>query len=358
LLIAAAGIGLHRTWTRPVVAATGGIIALAAAFFVVISVIADTGLLQHITSQQSELSAIYGQFGYSVPRTIPASIGFFGLPGQWRTIINELRPGWFASIAGGSMMLGSNFRALAASFRNARRRIRLGVWIISAAVLLLLMARPVASNLFANAALTATEAGDYQSALSDFRTMDALDHDMVLRSGVEVGWGTALEGIGNRESPLALLADSRLQQSRGNGSGQLAELQQALHNSPNDPVLIEEYLVAGRKAALSGQDPGALQLLISTASGDTPTSEYTLARLLYERHAYSDAFDHFTRVLDTVNEPNVRSSAYTYKGLCEIRLGHPQAGRGYLLNAVSADVEYNNSLARSLTTGLYQALPD
>jgi tetratricopeptide (TPR) repeat protein len=358
LLIATAGIARHRKWTRPLVAATGAIIAIAAAFFVVISVIADQGLLQHITAQQSELSAIFGQFGYSVPRTVPASIGFISLPGQWRTIVNELRPGWFASIAGGAMMLGSNFRVFAAAFRNARRRTRLGVWIISAAVLLLLMARPIAANLFADAALTATEAGDYQSALNDFQTMNALDHDMVLRSGIEVGWGTALEGIGNRDSPLELLADSRLQQSRGNGSGQLVDLQQALHDSPNDPVLIEEYLVAGRKAATSGQDPGALQLLISTSSGDTPTTEYTLARLLYERHAYSEAFDHFTRVLDTVNEPNVRSSAYTYQGLCEIRLGHPEAGRGYLLNAVSADVEYNNSLARSLSTGLYQALPD
>jgi hypothetical protein len=63
----------------------------------------------------------------------------------------------------------------------------------------------------------------------------------------------------------------------------------------------------------------------------------------------------FNQVLNLARDANVRSSAYTYIALCEIRLANPAAGRRYLVMALSTDREYNNTLARTLAAGLYVA---
>jgi hypothetical protein len=349
---------LWRTRGRPSLAAFGGG-ALAVAVplvFVALTTLSDMGLVQHLNAQAGELRSVTQLFGYKVPRTQPSSLLFIPLSGPWRTIASALRPGWFLAAGGGIVLMLANARAAWSAACKARVRAWLALAVTVVVAALVLFAKPVAANLVATQALTTAQSGDYATAIQQFATMNAIDHDMRLRAGVEVAWGSALRSLGDRNSPLALLADAGAQSAAGNTLGELDDLRRAATAAPDDPVITAAYRSSSLRAAEQSGTPGLLIPLVNSPIGDFASEHYVLARVYYGVSDFADALPQFTRVLDETSEPNTRSSAYTYRALCELHLGDKQQARTDLLRAVATDVEYNNSLARSLTTGLYRAI--
>jgi hypothetical protein len=135
----------------------------------------------------------------------------------------------------------------------------------------------------------------------------------------------------------------------GDALGQVTELRQAVLLDPANPVLQQQLDQASQVLAVTEQNPGPLQAL----SHPTVADLYTEGRIDYARADYPAAMTCFRAVLTMTGDGNVISSAYTYLALSELKQGHASQARLDLLRAASADVGYNNTLARSLLAGLY-----
>jgi tetratricopeptide (TPR) repeat protein len=337
--------------------AVGTIAFATPLLFVALTTLSDMSLLEHLRNQNTEMHAITGLLGYGIPRTAPTSILFIPLSGALRNIANTLRPGWFLAAAGGAALMLGNLRAAGLAIGRIRLPALLAVSGSSVLILAILFARPVAANIVADQALTTAQDGDYAKAVTQFSLMSALDPDMRLRSGVELAWAKARLALGDRSSSMALYAQAQAEAAGGDVEAELDDLRRAMEDAPGDPVITEAYLDAARFASEQAGDPGPLEAVVNTRFGDLPAEHYALGRVFYRDGDFADALPQFTRTLDETEENNTRSTAYTYRALCEIHLGNPLQARTDLLLAVRADVEYNNSLARSLATGLYQAVP-
>ena len=122
-------------------------------------------------------------------------------------------------------------------------------------------------------------------------------------------------------------------------------------------MIVQELISQARKAALIDNNRGLMQAIVSQRYGDLPAAHYALGRILYKGGDFDHAIDQFLRTIQLTNDPNVRSSAYTYVSLSETAMGRDSDARSHLLTAIALDTEYNNSLARSLAAGLYVSEP-
>ena len=110
----------------------------------------------------------------------------------------------------------------------------------------------------------------------------------------------------------------------------------------------------GQQIDLLDNDTPALSWLYQLEQID-PTNiyaHYTIGRILYDVHDYSDCESEMraTLALNTLND--VQSSAYTYMALSKIGMGDPIAAREYLFKAQDLDPEYRNNTARQDISGL------
>jgi len=337
-------------------AVCGAVMALLPLLFVVQSSISDFQLVQHIYQQNAEMRAITFQLGYSIPRSGPTSVLLLPITGPTRAIATDLRPGWLMSLAGGAMLLAYGIVPLLRGLRSDRR-LRWGT--LGATVLLaILLGRGVFANYIASSAESASQAGEYSRSTQLFDYAQRLNPLLRFSGNFEQGLGRALGASGDQTSPLALYAQAKALGTQGDTVDELADLQLAAAGASDNPVIVEELVSQARRAAILNGNLGLMEAIVSQPYGDLPAAHYALGRLMYAHSDFGHAIDQLKRTIQLTNDPNVRSSAYTYISLCETAIGQTAQARSHLLTAISLDTEYNNSLARTLAVGLYVSRKD
>ena len=339
----------------PAIAVCGAIMLMLPLLFLVQSAISDFQLVQHINQQNAEMRSITSQLGYSIPRSGPTSVLLYPLGGSTRAIATDLRPGWVMSLVGGALVLAFGLGALIRGLR-ADRRLRWGSLALGV-VLAILLGRGAFANYIASSAEQASRAGEYSRATQLFDYAQRLNPLLRFNANFELGLGQALGASGDSASPLALYAQSKALGTQNDTVDQLADLQQAATQEPGNLVIVQELISQARKAALIDNNRGLMQAIVSQRYGDLPAAHYALGRILYKGGDFDHAIDQFLRTIQLTNDPNVRSSAYTYVSLSETAMGRDSDARSHLLTAIALDTEYNNSLARSLAAGLYVSEP-
>ena len=339
----------------PAIAVCGAIMLMLPLLFVVQSAISDFQLVQHINQQNAEMRSITSQLGYSIPRSGPTSVLLYPIGGSTRAIAADLRPGWVMSVVGGALVFAFGLVALLRGLRTDRR-LRWGS-LAFAVVLAILLGRGAFANYIASSAEQASRAGEYSRATQLFDYAQRLNPLLRYNANFELGLGQALGASGDSSSPLALYAQSKALGTQNDTVDQLADLQQAATAAPSNLVIVQELISQARKAALVDHNRGLMQAIVSQPYGDLPAAHYALGRILYKGGDFDHAIDQFLRTVQLTNDPNVRSSAYTYISLSETAMGRDSDARSHLLTAIALDTEYNNSLARSLAAGLYVSEP-
>ena len=339
----------------PAIAVCGAIMLMLPLLFVVQSAISDFQLVQHINQQNAEMRSITTQLGYSIPRSGPTSVLLYPIGGSTRAIATDLRPGWVMSVVGGALVFAFGLVELLRGLRSDRR-LRWGS-LAFAVVLAILLGRGAFANYIASSAEQASRAGEYSRATQLFDYAQRLNPLLRYNANFELGLGQALGASGDSSSPLALYAQSKALGTQNDTVDQLADLQQAATAAPSNLVIVQELISQARKAALIDHNRGLMQAIVSQPYGDLPAAHYALGRILYKGGDFDHAIDQFLRTIQLTNDPNVRSSAYTYISLGETAMGRRSDARSHLLTAIALDTEYNNSLARSLAAGLYVSEP-
>jgi tetratricopeptide (TPR) repeat protein len=348
---------LVRSKGRPTaaLAVCGAVMLLLPILFIVQSAVSDFQLVQHVNQQNAEMRSITSQLGYSIPRSGPTSVLLYPIGGSTRAIGADLRPGWVMSLLGGLLILAFGLGALVRGMRSDRR-LRWGS-LAAGAVLAILLGRGAFANYIATSAEQASQSGEYSRATQLFDYAQRLNPLLRFNANFEQGLGRALGAAGDSSSPLALYAQSKALGTQGDTVNQLADLQQAATAAPDNPVIVQELISQARKSALITHNRGLMQAIVSQPYGDLPAAHYALGRILYKGADFDHAIDQMLRTVQLTNDPNVRSSAYTYISLSEQAMGRTGDARSHLLTAITLDTEYNNSLARSLAAGLYVSEP-
>jgi tetratricopeptide (TPR) repeat protein len=348
---------LVRAKGRPTaaIAVCGAIMLMLPLLFVVQSAISDFQLVQHINQQNAEMRSITTQLGYSIPRSGPTSVLLYPIGGSTRAIATDLRPGWVMSVVGGALVFAFGLVELFRALRTDRR-LRWGS-LAFGVVLAVLLGRGAFANYIASSAEQASRAGEYSRATQLFDYAQRLNPLLRFNANFELGLGQALGASGDSNSPLALYAQSKALGTQNDTVDQLADLQQAATEAPSNLVIVQELISQARKAALIDNNRGLMQAIVSQPYGDLPAAHYALGRILYKGGDFDHAIDQFLRTIQLTNDPNVRSSSYTYISLGERAMGRDSDARTHLLTAIALDTEYNNSLARSLAAGLYVSEP-
>jgi tetratricopeptide (TPR) repeat protein len=328
-------------------AAVGAVALVSSLSFLVASSTADWPLQQLLANQTAEQAAIFSQFGYAVPGQQPSLMLAVPVTGNWALVAGALRLGWFCAAVGGLTLFSSGARDLAGLVRRFRWR---GTLVSALAMLIVVgvLARGAVADYVAGQGTAAVRSGAYQAAsasLADARQLNSL---LASSTAYELALGQVLSGSGSVQ-PLAMLADADARGAMGDTKGQVAELRQAERLDPANPVLREQLDQASQVLGLDDDTNGPLQRL----SHPTVADMYTEGRVWYATSDYPAALACFQRVLTMTGDGNVLSSAYTYIALSQLKLGQGSQARVNLLRAVSVDTSYNNTLARSLLTGLY-----
>jgi tetratricopeptide (TPR) repeat protein len=355
LVVAATLLVRAKGRATAALAVCGAVMLLLPILFVMQSAISDFQLVQHINQQNAEMRSITSQLGYSIPRSGPTSVLLYPIGGSTRAIATDLRPGWVMSLLGGLLVFAFGLRALLGGLRTDRR-LRWGS-LAAAAVLAILLGRGAFANYIASSAEQASQAGEYSRATQLFDYAQRLNPLLRFNANFEQGLGRALGASGDSGSALALYAQSKALGTQGDTVDQLADLQQAAELAPSNLVIVQELISQARKSALITNNRGLMQAIVSQPYGDLPAAHYALGRILYKGGDFDHAINQMVRTIQLTNDPNVRSSAYTYISLSEQAMGRDAAARSHLLTAITLDTEYNNSLARSLAAGLYVSEP-
>lgn len=355
VVVAATLLVRGRGRASAALAVCGAVMMLLPVLFVLQSAISDFQLVQHINQQNAEMRSITSQLGYSIPRSGPTSVLLYPIGGSTRAIATDLRPGWVMSLLGGLLVLAFALTALVRGL-GSDRRLRWGS-LAAGVVLAILLGRGAFANYIASSAEQASQAGEYSRSTQLFDYAQRLNPLLRFNANFEFGLGRALGASGDSSTALSLYAQAKALGTQGDTVNQLADLQQAAEKAPDNPVIVQELISQARKAALINQDRGLMQAIVSQLYGDLPAVHYALGRILYKGGDFDHAIGQFTRTIQLTNDPNVRSSAYTYISLSEQAMGRTGDARSHLLTAIGLDTEFNNSLARSLAAGLYVSEP-
>lgn len=348
LVVGCLGVFLRLGQPRAAIAAIGAAALVTSLTFLVATGTADWPLLQRLQDQTAQQTAIFGQFGYAVPVQQPSLMLFVPVTGTAAVIGGALRLGWFLTAIGGLALFASGASSLVAWLRRAPWRLRL----LPGLVLLLVagvLARGAIGSYLAGQGAAGAAAGNYQSASSSLADAQRLNPSLTSSTAYELALGQVQLATGDSGQPLALFANAYAHGASGDVRGQVINLRQAVARDPGNSVLVQQLDQASQVLGLTDVDPGPLQALSNPSAAD----EYTAGRVLYTAADYTAAITDFRRVLTMTGDANVTSSAFTYIALSEMRLGQADQARRDLLQAVSLDTSYNNTLARSLLAGLY-----
>jgi tetratricopeptide (TPR) repeat protein len=113
--------------------------------------------------------------------------------------------------------------------------------------------------------------------------------------------------------------------------------------------------VKGTTLTSTDQEVAALVWLQQLAHVDDQNiySLYYMGRIQYDKHDYEACMQQMNRILKLSNNPDVRSSAYTYLALSLKGEGRINEARHLLLKAIALDPYYHNNTAREELSGLH-----
>jgi hypothetical protein len=209
--------------------------------------------------------------------------------------------------------------------------------------------------------------GDYHAVLQWLNTAHLLNPSLDQLAVYHIERGQAEYFLHPEQSSVesrAYLAAYYRQQNDLLSSYQ--ELMEARQQYPHTQWLTDEISLSierlaelstplkGQRIDLLNNDTPALSWLYQLEQID-PTNvyvHYTIGRILYDVHDYSDCESEMRSVLALNSLNDVQSSAYTYMALSKIGLGEPVIAREYLFKAESLDPEYHNNTARQNISGL------
>jgi tetratricopeptide (TPR) repeat protein len=353
LVGAAAAILWGRGRSSVGMALAGAATVLVPLYFVIQTVVTDRVLTNHLSEQQSELTSIIGQLGYSIPRNQLSSVLIVPVTGTWQQVLSALRPGWYLTLVGGALLFARGLPALSLRFRKRPRLPAVALGIVALA-LVATLGRGFAASLVLQSASDTLEAGDYASANARISLAEALNP--ALRSDAKEALlrGEALASSGDQTSSEALLYLASLRNSVHDEFGALALMEDAAGRDPTNDAVINTLLDQARRLATKRQDPGILRGVVNQPYGNRLAERYMLGRILYTRGDFDAARQQLAAAgaLSSA-DTNVASSVHTYIALCDMRLGDDSSARSELLVAIRLDTLYINSLARTLATGLY-----
>lgn len=355
VVVVAGALAAWRPMPGQAVLAAAGLVVLAlgALFFAQLTMW-DVELRHLLVRQRVERTIALAQFGYKVRATDPTAIFLVPLSGYPRVVASSLAHGFFLTLAGAAVMTGAGWSALLAT---ARRHL-LVTAIASALTVTALVAAAapgVAAWAYANAAFDAANSGDSQLALDRLDVATRLVPAYSRDPDAELARGNALLQLGDRQTPAAVFALSRLAASNGDRTKELDLLASAARRWPADRVIPEEWQVRAVEAALRAHEPSSLASLPPVLR-DTTLVQYVMGRLYYDAGSYRRAIPYFERTLQLTPDRDVLSSAHTYIALCDLQLGLADAAKRQLILAIELDTTYSNGLARSTATGLYRGV--
>ncbi len=251
--------------------------------------------------------------------------------------------------------------------REGKQRLRSPLVVLLSFLAIIVLGRSPAALLCTYQAEHSLSTGDYHAVLQWLDTAHLLNPSLDQLAVYHIERGQAEYFLHPEQSNLesrAYLAAYYRQQNDLLSSYQ--ELMEARQQYPHTQWLTDEISLSierlaelstplkGQRVDLLNNDTPALSWLYQLEQID-PTNiyaHYTIGRILYDVHDYSDCESEMRSVLALNSLNDVQSSAYTYMALSKIGLGEPIIAREYLFKAQNLDPEYHNNTARQNISGL------
>jgi hypothetical protein len=330
--------------------------------FLIQSCFVDHGLQRRMSRDTADLAALQRIAGFTIPRPHLTTFGPIPLPNGAAEIFSGLRSGFYvalvSSIALAFVMLKRHRRAdsaAAAPNRNRPRPVVLALAVVLLALTANLLQVGVAEyNL--SQARTAAVTGDDASSIRHFKAALAQGVGLSQQPDIAAEYGLALIRGGATTSAPLQLAASRLLLLAGRDLPALQTVGEAARRWPTDSSLQDEFVTQALRYLQRRGAPQAVHLAMS-ASVDRPVLRVALSRYEIVSGDNPSAITDARAAASLARDTEVRSVALTFLSIAQTRSGETAEGRRTLLDAVDADKDYVNVMARSLLTGLYSTLP-
>lgn len=351
--------------TRPVTTELAALLAvLATVGFVLQSCLVDFALQERLARERADLANLQLLVGYRIPRPTISTLGPVPLPAAAADVVSGLRAGFFLALIGAAVLAVAAVRRRGArAVRGWRplpgttgRRIVRGAVAAIVAVLALTALEGARARWDLRSAAASAATGDDRAAVASYRAALARggglteNRDVVARSGV------AQLRVGEAEGAAVQLASSRLLLQAGKDREALESLASAVLRWPDDTTLRDEFGSQAFALLRRRSEPQLVHALVSTG---TDTAVLRIALAIHELSAgdHPAAMADARRATELAADPDVRSIALTLLSVAQTRSGQPLEGRATLLEAVRADAQSVNVMARSLLAGLYTTVP-
>lgn len=336
----------------------------------------DMNMIAAMTSHQIQLELARSHFGYaSAPEFIPIlpfTIHQLHMTGRLAILLDQISSGIFAPLLGTLMMLIAKGFLQRTSIRVVRyhhallrrRHVALSVATLLAIIILGRAPFALASEYQAEHLLSI---GNYPAALSWLNHAQSLNPSLDMLSEYHIARGQAWYFLHPQQPNVdsnAYLSDYYLSQNDVFTAYQ--ELENAWNTYPRTSWLKDELSLSlaglaemqnplkGQQQVRLSRDEPALPWLDEMISIDRNNfyAQFTVGRILYELHDYSECEAHMRMVLATNQSFELQSAAYTYIALSRFGVHDFANAREYLYKAQDFDPTYHNNTARQYISGM------
>jgi tetratricopeptide (TPR) repeat protein len=357
--------------------ATGMLCLTPVLLFVLQYLFIDMQGMNLLAQHKMQMLLIQQHLGYNLASQAiqqqPFQVTMSTLQGRMVLLANQAALGMSMPLLSAWLLLGylplvGQTHAQSMEEEKRSRRIKIASAVGLVALGCLLMRGPLAT-LSAYKAKEALAAGDYS------RASGWLDSARMLNPGIErvsayheergQVWYFTHTGAQNLDSHMYLASVYRTQGDYLNAYQELLLAWQADHSVPwiRDALGLTVALMAenapqkvkGTTLTSTDQEVAALVWLQQLAHVDDQNiySLYYMGRIQYDKHDYEACMQQMNRILKLSNNPDVRSSAYTYLALSLKGEGRINEARHLLLKAIALDPYYHNNTAREELSGLH-----
>lgn len=336
----------------------------------------DMGMIAEMTHNQIQLELARSHFGYtSAPEFIPIlpfMIHQLHMTGRLAILLDQMSSGLCAPLLAALVMLMAKGFLRQTSARITRqpyllaRQRRMTLSIAALLTIIVLGRAPfaLASEYQAEHLLST---GNYNTALSWFNHAQLLNPSFDMLPEYHIARGQAWYFLHPQQPDVessAYLSNYYLNQNDVFTAYQ--ELNNAWNTYPHTSWLRDELSLSlagmaemqnplkGRTQVRLSRDEPALPWLDEILSIDQNNfyAQFTVGRILYELHDYSECEAHMRMVLNTNRSFELQSAAYTYIALSRFGLHDFVNAREYLYKAQDFDPTYHNNTARQYISGM------
>ncbi len=349
--------------------------ALPAIVFCLQYLCIDMPFMAHLAQREGQLLLIQIHFGYGLPAQRvpinPLTLDISSFQQRFILLLDQVSFGLFGPCIGCWMLLDHQrwFAVRPYSTRtNTTKRRRPLLTTVGVLALLVLFGRAPIAMLCETQAVVALAAGNYPSTLQWLdvaKVFNPLLNDVAYyhkergqalyflhdndeqNDDSRIYLAFAYRDQGNLvEAYQQLLAIWKLHRST---SWLMDEMDNTLERLAENGTLLRVQPQVNINA--EGASLQWLQML-AQVNPDNVYGRYSIGRIDYELHDYTDCGIQMARVLVLSSNQEVQSSAYTYMGLSKAGQGNYIASRELLLQAVKLDPYYRNNVAREELSGL------